>query len=286
MSIIRLVGWPSSSSSQCRGGGIGRIKDRPLEKALLHPPSLSDCRAPIGNNAGPKINQPLRAAGVSEKIIGKAARKAGQFENLPHLHFRVRPQPASAHPLPLPASGEREGPAKRVGEGHPATAPMADAVVVLGCRGAAGLTRRLDYGLRLFQAGAAPLLLLSGGGAGPCRKPKSCAGWRSLAACLTRRSWLSPDHATPSRMRARARGCCDRAAGVWSCWSAIEPICRGRHCCSGSPVCASSAGPECRRLRSCGRSTPLSESVSRCREAWREPSAARPKLIINMPWER
>ena len=85
---------------------------------------------------------------------------------MPHLHFRVRPQPASAHPLPLPASGEREGPAKREGEGHPAPAPMADAVVVLGCRGAAGLTRRLDYGLRLFQSGAAPLLLLSGGGAG------------------------------------------------------------------------------------------------------------------------
>jgi uncharacterized SAM-binding protein YcdF (DUF218 family) len=38
---------------------------------------------------------------------------------------------------------------------------------VLGCRGAAGLTRRLDYGIRLFQAGAAPLLLLSGGGTGP-----------------------------------------------------------------------------------------------------------------------
>ena len=38
---------------------------------------------------------------------------------------------------------------------------------MLGCRGAAGLTRRLDYGIRLFQAGAAPLLLLSGGGSGP-----------------------------------------------------------------------------------------------------------------------
>ena len=43
---------------------------------------------------------------------------------------------------------------------------MADAVVVLGCGGTAGLARRLDYGIRLFQAGAAPLLLLSGGGAG------------------------------------------------------------------------------------------------------------------------
>jgi len=38
---------------------------------------------------------------------------------------------------------------------------------VLGCRGSAGLTRRLDRGIRLFGAGAAPLLLLSGGGAGP-----------------------------------------------------------------------------------------------------------------------
>ena len=39
-------------------------------------------------------------------------------------------------------------------------------MVVLGCRGAAGLTRRLDHGIRLFRAGGAPLLVLSGGGAG------------------------------------------------------------------------------------------------------------------------
>jgi uncharacterized SAM-binding protein YcdF (DUF218 family) len=39
--------------------------------------------------------------------------------------------------------------------------------VVLGCRPSAGLTRRLDHGIRLFRAGAAPLLLLSGGGSGP-----------------------------------------------------------------------------------------------------------------------
>jgi uncharacterized SAM-binding protein YcdF (DUF218 family) len=38
---------------------------------------------------------------------------------------------------------------------------------VLGCRPTAALTRRLDCGVRLFQADAAPLLLLSGGGAGP-----------------------------------------------------------------------------------------------------------------------
>jgi uncharacterized SAM-binding protein YcdF (DUF218 family) len=44
---------------------------------------------------------------------------------------------------------------------------MADAIVVLGCRTRAGLTRRVDVAVRLFQAGAAPVLLLSGGGAGP-----------------------------------------------------------------------------------------------------------------------
>ena len=43
----------------------------------------------------------------------------------------------------------------------------ADAIVVLGCRGPAALARRLDCGVRLFREGAAPLLVLSGGGAGP-----------------------------------------------------------------------------------------------------------------------
>jgi uncharacterized SAM-binding protein YcdF (DUF218 family) len=43
----------------------------------------------------------------------------------------------------------------------------ADAIVVLGCRGTAALKRRLGIGIRLFEAGAAPLLVLSGGGSGP-----------------------------------------------------------------------------------------------------------------------
>jgi uncharacterized SAM-binding protein YcdF (DUF218 family) len=43
----------------------------------------------------------------------------------------------------------------------------ADAIVVLGCRGRAALSRRLDRGVELFAAGAAPLLVLSGGGRGP-----------------------------------------------------------------------------------------------------------------------
>ena len=43
----------------------------------------------------------------------------------------------------------------------------ADAIVVLGCRGRAALKRRLGIGIRLFEAGTAPLLALSGGGKGP-----------------------------------------------------------------------------------------------------------------------
>ena len=44
--------------------------------------------------------------------------------------------------------------------------PPADAIVVLGCAAAGRLKRRLERGVRLYQDGAAPLLLLSGGGIG------------------------------------------------------------------------------------------------------------------------
>ncbi len=40
----------------------------------------------------------------------------------------------------------------------------ADAIVVLGCRGSAALRKRLEIGIRFFEAGAAPLLVFSGGG--------------------------------------------------------------------------------------------------------------------------
>jgi uncharacterized SAM-binding protein YcdF (DUF218 family) len=39
--------------------------------------------------------------------------------------------------------------------------------VVLGCPGLSALKRRLELGMRLYHEGAASLLLLSGGGAGP-----------------------------------------------------------------------------------------------------------------------
>ncbi len=40
-------------------------------------------------------------------------------------------------------------------------------MVVLGCAPSARLTRRVERGVALFRAGAAPLLLLCGGGEGP-----------------------------------------------------------------------------------------------------------------------
>jgi len=61
----------------------------------------------------------------------------------------------------------RGGKIGAAGEGQRATDPIADAVVVLGCRSSTRLMRRLDCGIRLLQAGAAPMLLLSGGGDGP-----------------------------------------------------------------------------------------------------------------------
>jgi uncharacterized SAM-binding protein YcdF (DUF218 family) len=39
--------------------------------------------------------------------------------------------------------------------------------VVLGCPASPALIRRLECGIRLYREGAAPLLLLSGGGSGP-----------------------------------------------------------------------------------------------------------------------
>jgi uncharacterized SAM-binding protein YcdF (DUF218 family) len=52
-------------------------------------------------------------------------------------------------------------------------AEKADAIVVLGCRvrrqggASTALQRRVDRGVQLYREGAAPLLVLSGGGAGP-----------------------------------------------------------------------------------------------------------------------
>ena len=49
----------------------------------------------------------------------------------------------------------------------PRSVPKAEAIVVLGCKSSARLRRRVECGVRLYQEGVAPVLLLSGGGSGP-----------------------------------------------------------------------------------------------------------------------
>jgi uncharacterized SAM-binding protein YcdF (DUF218 family) len=67
--------------------------------------------------------------------------------------------------------------AGRCFDGSPQPA-VADAIVVLGCRGRAALKRRLEIGVQLLEKGAAPLLVLSGGGSGPVPE----AEWMQRAA--------------------------------------------------------------------------------------------------------
>jgi uncharacterized SAM-binding protein YcdF (DUF218 family) len=69
-----------------------------------------------------------------------------------------------------------------------------DAIVVLGCRVGPGgspsgaLIRRVDRGVRLFHEGTAPLLVLSGGGAGPVAEAaimrEMALGWGVPEAAL------------------------------------------------------------------------------------------------------
>jgi uncharacterized SAM-binding protein YcdF (DUF218 family) len=49
----------------------------------------------------------------------------------------------------------------------PQPLPKGDAIVVLGCAPPARRRHRTEHGIRLYQDGVAPVLLLSGGGSGP-----------------------------------------------------------------------------------------------------------------------
>ena len=95
---------------------------------------------------------------------------------------------------------------------------MADAVVVLGCRvhgsgaGSPALTRRLDRGIRLFEQGAAPLLVLSGGGPGPVpeaelmRRAALARGVPATALLIEARSGNTIENARETARLLRSRG--------------------------------------------------------------------------------
>lgn len=94
----------------------------------------------------------------------------------------------------------------------------ADAVVVLGCRvgrdGAASsaLRRRVDCGVGLFRDGAAPLLVLSGGGAGPVpeaeimRRAALASGVPDAALLIEARSRSTFENARETAMLLKSRG--------------------------------------------------------------------------------
>lgn len=63
----------------------------------------------------------------------------------------------------------------------PSPPPPTDAIVVLGCPPSARLERRVARGARLYWAGAAPALLLSGGGRGAV--PEAVLMQRMALAC-------------------------------------------------------------------------------------------------------
>jgi uncharacterized SAM-binding protein YcdF (DUF218 family) len=92
--------------------------------------------------------------------------------------------------------------------------PQAEAIVVLGCRGAAALRRRVALGVRLWQDGAAPVLLLSGGGDGPepeaelMRREALAAGVPESALLVEARSRDTLGNARECARLLGARGLC------------------------------------------------------------------------------
>jgi uncharacterized SAM-binding protein YcdF (DUF218 family) len=91
-------------------------------------------------------------------------------------------------------------------------ARLADAVVVLGCRSPAALKRRVDLGIRRFQEGAAPLLVLSGGGRGPVpeaermRRAALASGIPATALLIEGRSRNTSENAAETARLLNARG--------------------------------------------------------------------------------
>jgi uncharacterized SAM-binding protein YcdF (DUF218 family) len=126
--------------------------------------------------------------------------------------------------------------------------------------------RRLDCGIRLLQAGAAPLLLLSGGGSGPVpeaeimRRMALARGVPDAALLVEPRSRDTVENARESARLLRPRG--GRSVVLVSDRVHL-PRAALLFRLAGLRV-AGRVGSGRRRLQSCGRSTPLSENVLHC----------------------
>jgi uncharacterized SAM-binding protein YcdF (DUF218 family) len=86
---------------------------------------------------------------------------------------------------------------------------------VLGCRGAARLQRRIECGVRLYQQGAAPLLLLSGGGSGAVPEAEIMRGV-ALAQGVPQAALLIEAHSRDTLGNARETAKLLRAHGLRS----------------------------------------------------------------------
>lgn len=92
-----------------------------------------------------------------------------------------------------------------------ARSPIADAIVVLGCPPSARLDRRVKRGVQLYREGAAPVLLLAGGGKGPAPEARvmrraALVGGVPEAALMTEptsRDTLGNARETAALLRAR-----------------------------------------------------------------------------------
>ncbi len=92
-------------------------------------------------------------------------------------------------------------------------APQADAIVVLGCPPSARLRRRIECAVRLYREGAAPLLLLSGGGHGP--KPEAeIMRLMALARGVRQAALLIEPHSRDTLGNARETAALLRAHGL------------------------------------------------------------------------
>jgi hypothetical protein len=141
----------------------------------------------------------------------------------------------------------------------------ADTMVSPSCRGSVRLMRRLDRGIGLFEQGVAPLLLLSGGGAGRCRKRKSSRASRLDRGVPGQHCWSRPDRATPSGTRETAQLL--RARGRrWVLLVSDRAPAAGRSAVPPRRVADRGLGRGADRLRCGGSSGRHCANARRCRE--------------------
>ena len=151
--------------------------------------------------------------------------------------------------LPRNAEWLRESLEGRYAVESPNVLPNADAIVVLGGGGYTWISRpgvtlddlkysRLAQGARLYIAGRAPRVILSGGGDRRShRSTQHGARHAQVRRARERVAAGRTQHRHDARMRAIRRRSRARTACARSCWSPRRSTCRARACCSAGRGC-------------------------------------------------